>query len=1167
MKFTPLRIALFYFIFAITWILFTDQVLAFFAKDVQTLSLFQTWKGVFYISFTAGILYLMVHSYENYIKREQYEKEEKERSFRLALNSVQMATWEYFVKTDSYLASSNHNKFFGIDKDVDITLDHIFNTIYDEDVARFKKAVDKSLTEHTDFNIEYRVKLPDGTIRWLWTKGLVYDAGESTEKVSGVTIDITDKKELEERLELEKEKLEKLFGRIPVLITVYDPMLDIAAVNREFENVLGWTKEDLKKHDLMDLCYPNPIYRKRVKKFMAKPDSGWEEFEVISKDGKKHYQLWTNISLADDTSVGIGHDITEQKLKEQDLREKEYLLSESQRVAHLGTYIIKPATGEEKPSKILNKIFGAPEGENITLEKWKKSVHPDFRYIIKDFNNAVKNGQSFVQEYKLIRDLDGETRWIFEKAEHILNKAGHSEAMIGTVQDITERKKQEKLFQRQRDQLLTAQEIAKLGYWVLNLETWLFEWSDMTFKLFGREMRAGEPGYKEFLQKIVHPDDKQMVESSFKRCLSKGSEEVIYRALKPNGEIIFIQGNAELVHDKEGNKNTIRGTILDITMLKKIENELKEEQKRFEIAADISSDVVWEWKIDEEELWWGEGIETVFGYKKKDYLGVSEFWQSKIHPEDKDRVMKSMEEAENSEALEWNDEYRFLAADGSVKQVKDSAVIRRNNEGKVNRIIGAMVDVTTIAQYQQTLQRERQRFEMIAKSSNDVLYEWNMHTNEIWWSEGWQTNFGFSEDEIECNFDWWENRLHPDDKERVNKSIKLADTKGKVSWNEQYRFLNAKNEYSVLMDKAFFIKGSDGSNKFLVGTISDITVQVNAEEKLKSSEEQYRLLFEQSSIPMWIFDKETLYFITANNAAIEKYGYSKEELTKMKIFDLHLKNDLEKLKKEVRENLKVSKTGFDAWTHKTKSGEELIVEISGSDILYLGKTRRLIIANDITEQRKAEKRAISAIIEGEERERQRISKELHDGLGQYLSAANMNLETVYEDMPELVDPLKDSFKNGLEFLQRAISETRTISQNLLPKAIQDYGLELAIESLVNQLRNTNKEIQFYLYRNLDGVEIPAKIQINLYRIAQEALSNAIRHGNPNNIDVQLVYSENEILMSIEDNGSGFEFDTVNGSGNGIGLRSIRTRVGAMSANLDIVSTPGRGTIISVVIPL
>jgi len=284
----------------------------------------------------------------------------------------------------------------------------------------------------------------------------------------------------------------------------------------------------------------------------------------------------------------------------------------------------------------------------------------------------------------------------------------------------------------------------------------------------------------------------------------------------------------------------------------------------------------------------------------------------------------------------------------------------------------------------------------------------------------------------------------------------------------------------------------------------------------------------------------------------------------MTIADIRPESDLARLKKDLEENLGKERTEFKEWEHLTKSGKKLIVEISASNIFYKRKRHRLVIAHDITEQRKAEEKAISAIIEGEERERQRIAKELHDGLGQYLSASNMNLKSVYEDLRDIPGKLDNSFKTGLELLNHAISETRNISQNLLPKAIQDYGLELAVESLVNNLKNNNN-IKFTLYKNIAEANIPNNIQINLYRILQEALNNAIRHGEPDKIDVQLVYSDNELLLVIEDNGMGFNVQKV--SGGGLGLRSMKTRAGAMSAELDIVSSKDKGTIISVIVPI
>lgn len=421
----------------------------------------------------------------------------------------------------------------------------------------------------------------------------------------------------------------------------------------------------------------------------------------------------------------------------------------------------------------------------------------------------------------------------------------------------------------------------------------------------------------------------------------------------------------------------------------------------------------------------------------------------------------------------------------------------------------------------------------------------------------------FDEDQVKPTYEWWKSRLHPENRKKIVEKLEKSISDGKDSWHEYYKFKNGKGSYSVVIHKGYFIK-DEGEVTYMVGTISDMTDEVNAREELKASEEQYRLLFEQNPIPMWIYDPDTLRFVTVNRSALNKYGYTKEEMLDMTIADIRPKSDMAKLKADLKKNLGKERTEFEEWNHLTKSGKKLIVEISASNIYYKRKWQRLVIAHDITEQRKAEEMAISAIIEGEERERQRIAKELHDGLGQYLSASNMNLKSVYEDLPGIPDKLDESFKTGLELLKHAISETRNISQNLLPKAIQDYGLELAVESLINNLKSNNN-IKFTLYKNIFEADIPSNIQINLYRILQESLNNSIRHGMPDKIDVQLVYSDNEILLVVEDNGKGFNIHKE--SGEGLGLRSMKTRAGAMSAELDIVSSKGKGTIISVIVPI
>lgn len=741
------------------------------------------------------------------------------------------------------------------------------------------------------------------------------------------------------------------------------------------------------------------------------------------------------------------------------------------------------------------------------------------------------------------------------------------DTQIGIGLDITERKEIEEQLKKNQEWLQLTTTSSDVGLWEWHPQTGKTVFDEVWANLVGYTLDELQPISIETWNSLVHPDDLHKFEEQVERYFS--GETAIYecevRMKHKEGHWVWILDRGRAVDwDNEGNPTRLVGTHVDITQQKNIEQRISAERQRFEIASNLTSDVIWEWKPYMNELWWGDGIESVLGYTQEAYKGNPDFWKNHIAEHDRERVAKSMNKAENSGATQWGEEYDFIAADGTIRKIEDTAVIIRNDDGSIRRIIGAMVDRTKEIEYQEALHHQSHRFEMIAKSSNDVLYEWNMNTDHVWWSEGWHSRFNYSRDSISPSFEWWEENIHPEDKEKVLTTLDEKLQSNSEYWTSYYRFKNGDDSYSYVVDRGYFMKNDEGENEYMVGTISDITTDVLAKEELKASEEQYRLLFKQNPIPMFIYDPDTLKFTTINEAAIKKYGYSENEMNNLSIVDIRPESEVDHLKTVINEYSDEERSKFHEAIHKTKDGDKLIVEVSSSSIFYKGKRHRLVIANDITEQRKAEKRAISAIIEGEERERQRIAKELHDGLGQYLSASNMNLKSVYEDIGEIPEELNSTFETGLRFLSHAISETRNISQNLLPKAIQDYGLELAAESLTNQLRKSHK-IEVYFYSSLNDVDLPDKVQINLYRILQEALNNATRHANPTKIEVQLAYSEGEVLMTIEDNGTGFDTNAINGEG--LGIRSMKTRVGAMSANLDIVSNTGRGTIISVVVPI
>jgi signal transduction histidine kinase len=285
----------------------------------------------------------------------------------------------------------------------------------------------------------------------------------------------------------------------------------------------------------------------------------------------------------------------------------------------------------------------------------------------------------------------------------------------------------------------------------------------------------------------------------------------------------------------------------------------------------------------------------------------------------------------------------------------------------------------------------------------------------------------------------------------------------------------------------------------------------------------------------------------------------------MNLMDIRPEEDREQARAVIENDNKKSLSEAGEFRHLKKSGEVIYVRVSGAAINYFGKDYRFILVNDITEQKKAEEMVLASIVEGENKERSRIAQELHDGLGQYLAAANMNFDSLKNSIENFSKKKQDQFKNGLNLLKNAIAETGQISRNLMPRVVDDYGLALAIESLVDSYQN-NSSISLDYYHNIKGLELPREIQFNLYRIAQEALSNAIKYAEATKINVQLVKDELDLILTIDDNGIGFDVNDKDFKA-GLGLQTIKTRTGALGGYFEFDTKPNSGTFLNIVVPI
>ncbi|MCH5719624.1 sensor histidine kinase [Niabella hibiscisoli] len=202
------------------------------------------------------------------------------------------------------------------------------------------------------------------------------------------------------------------------------------------------------------------------------------------------------------------------------------------------------------------------------------------------------------------------------------------------------------------------------------------------------------------------------------------------------------------------------------------------------------------------------------------------------------------------------------------------------------------------------------------------------------------------------------------------------------------------------------------------------------------------------------------------------------------------------------------------------------------------------------------------LLTGIEKERQRIAQELHDGSGVSLSTLKMKLHLLKDKASE-----QDSTGNINDLMKevdRIYEDIRSISHNLMPKTLSKLGLYPALDELLDQFRIAAPQTRFHYYRKTSVRRLNENATINIFRIIQELLTNIVKHANANEVSLQLIDHPDALVISVEDDGIGFDTREVK---TGIGITSLESRVQMLAGSLYMDSSPQNGTFVSVSVPL
>jgi adenylate cyclase len=527
------------------------------------------------------------------------------------------------------------------------------------------------------------------------------------------------------------------------------------------------------------------------------------------------------------------------------------------------------ATGDFGPtfvSQNIKDLLGYEPSDYLeSADFWRRCVHPDdLPGVEAEFGHLFKEGRHTV-EYRFLK-RDGNYCWVSDELRLVYDKSDQPAEVVGSWSDITARKAAEAAVAEARAQLerLLASSPAVI----------------YSFKATGdfgptfvsqniKDLLGYEPSdYLEsadFWRRCVHPDDLPGVEAEFGHLFKEGRHTVEYRFLKRDGNYCWVSDELRLVYDKSDQPAEVVGSWSDITARKAAEAALEATRQRLEHLVSRSPAVIYSFKAtgDYAPTFISKNVKDLLGYETQEYLASPDFWQTRVHPKDLDRILSSM--GRLFEEGHITNEYRFRKKDGNYCWIGDELQLVRNEAGSPIEVIGAWTDITARRHLGEALVAAQNRLVHVLVSSPAVIYSFKASGDygPTFISDNVKDLLGYEPNEYLESPDFWRRCVHPDDLPAIEAEFGQLFKKGRHT--VEYRFRKKDGTYCWVTDDWHLIHDRDGQPVEVVGSWSDVTARKNAEIALRRVERRLTDAIESISEGFSLYDADDRLIVCNSN--------------------------------------------------------------------------------------------------------------------------------------------------------------------------------------------------------------------------------------------------------------------------------------------------------------
>ncbi len=510
----------------------------------------------------------------------------------------------------------------------------------------------------------------------------------------------------------------------------------------------------------------------------------------------------------------------------------------------------------------------------------------------------------------------------------------------------------------------------------------------------------------------------------------------------------------------------------------------------------------------------------------------------------------------------------------------DQTVERAKQTGPFGFVIKPFNERELDANIQMALQRHElenrireseEKYRDLVENINDLIYSVDVDGIITYVSPVVEKLYGYRQNEVLGRR--FVDFIHEDDREGMTERFRRA-LDGSADENE-YRLITRSGEIRWFFshNRPIFFEGEP---KGLRGVLTDITDRKRTEDALRESEAKFRLFYENAPVSYQSLDEDgTILYV--NPTWLETLGYDEEEVVGRWFGDFLETGFVERFKKDYRKFKQEGIIYGVEYVLMRKNGSEIIAAFDGRIGLTLDGSfeRAHCIFYNITEQKKyeaelrrsrEEMRNLSQHLESiREEERTRIAREIHDELGQALTALKMDIAWLHRRMVDAEGITREKTASMIELVDNTIQSVRRISSELRPGILDDLGLAAAIEWQAGEIEKRTG-IRCETSFEPEDIMIDDTCNISVFRIFQEAITNVIRHANASTMQVRLRMDDTSLELCVHDDGIGISDDRVSHS-RSFGLIGMRERALFCGGELHIFKNHDKGTTVKVTIPL